>query len=250
MENLVDRIKYKSLINKKGVYIISCNQYQYIGSSKNIYVRLKEHHNSLKINKHYNVMLQRLYNKYGVGLFKYSVLEFCDNYIERETYYIKILNPIINVDRNPQDNTKSQSTKDKIGKANKGKLAGSKNPAAKKIYQYDFDGNYIKEFLCATDAGFELDSNSDAISMAAGQRIKSSAGYMWRFTKSEKITPYIKRLDKPTKHNTIQQINNKNEIVVWPSIIKLANHLKVSIQSIHQAIKKNTPCKGFKIHLN
>jgi predicted GIY-YIG superfamily endonuclease len=45
MENLSDRIKYKNLINKKGVYMISCNQYQYIGSSKNIYIRLKEHHN-------------------------------------------------------------------------------------------------------------------------------------------------------------------------------------------------------------
>lgn len=250
MKNILDRLKFKDLINKPGVYILQFKKYSYIGSSKNLYVRLKEYHNSLKKGNHYNLFLQRLYNKYGEIAFKYDILEYCDNYIEREGFYIRSLSPKINVEQDPTCKVKSQSTKDKIGKAMLGKLAGSKNPAARIVYQYNLAGDFIKEFSCATEAAKAVNGNDTAIGVAANGKIKSSAGYLWSRVKVDKITPLTSRNRKPYKYNQILVIDKSGNITSWQNINNLAKHLNISIQAVHQAIKKQRLCKGLKIKLN
>ena len=250
MKNILDRLKFKDLINKPGVYILQFKEYSYVGSSKNLYVRLKEHHNSLRKGAHYNLFLQRLYNKYGEKAFKYDILEYCDNYLERESFYIRSLSPKVNVEQDPISRVKSQITKDKIGKALLGKLAGSKNPAARIVYQYTLSGDFIGEFSCATEAAKAVNGNDTAIGVAANGKIKSSAGYLWSRTKTDKITSLTPRNRKPYKHHKVVQIDDDGAHIIWNSITELASHLEVSIQAIHLAIKKQRPCKGLKIKLN
>jgi group I intron endonuclease len=115
-----------------GVYRISntINHKVYIGSTKNLYHRIKHHINSLKNNKHYNIHLQRAFNKYN-GEFEIDVIEYVydqKKLIEREQFWI---NEYKSFDRNHGYNILPNAinsgsplpdeTKNKISAANKGK---------------------------------------------------------------------------------------------------------------------------------
>ena len=64
-------------ITNIGIYEIRCiiNDKIYIGSSKNIKKRVKQHLSNLRKNKHCNRYLQFAWNKYGEKMFKFSCLE-------------------------------------------------------------------------------------------------------------------------------------------------------------------------------
>lgn len=66
----------------------------YVGSSKNIKVRIDSHVNDLIRNKHTNRHLQFAWVKYGAESFRFEVLEYCerDRRVEREQYYINLYN--------------------------------------------------------------------------------------------------------------------------------------------------------------
>jgi len=84
---------YGRLNSKCGVYKILCNNGKfYIGSSKDVGKRLKNHFNKLKSNKHKNPFLQNAYNKYGVGSFYVGIIEECDilDLRELEQYWMDV----------------------------------------------------------------------------------------------------------------------------------------------------------------
>jgi hypothetical protein len=62
-----------------GVYEIWINKYFYQGSSKNIEKRIKQHKNELEKNKHINLKMQHIFNKYKT--FEYQILVECDKSI-------------------------------------------------------------------------------------------------------------------------------------------------------------------------
>jgi group I intron endonuclease len=80
-----------------GIYLIESklNNKQYIGSSINVYVRVRGHKRDLLKNRHANIKLQNHYNKYGIDDFTYTLVEECDIdvLIEREQYWYDKLNP-------------------------------------------------------------------------------------------------------------------------------------------------------------
>lgn len=65
-----------------GVYVIRCNANNkfYIGVSKDIESRWREHRSDLKNNKHHCIRLQRCYNKYGKNSFEYLTVYNSDSY--------------------------------------------------------------------------------------------------------------------------------------------------------------------------
>lgn len=75
-----------------GIYaiIVDNYRYMYIGQSKNIEKRISNHLFLLKKEKHYNVKMQNIYNKYGKSAFEFVIIEKCkhDKLNEREQYYI------------------------------------------------------------------------------------------------------------------------------------------------------------------
>lgn len=77
-----------------GVYKIANrkNGWSYIGSSKSIENRWKQHISELEEKKHHCYRLQYDWDKYGICEFDFSVLEICDesNLIQREQYYIDL----------------------------------------------------------------------------------------------------------------------------------------------------------------
>jgi group I intron endonuclease len=80
-------------IKNCGIYCIENinNKKKYIGQSKNISKRWKEHKRALKNNNHYSIYLQHSYNKYGFDAFLFSVLELCDEaeLADKELSYIQ-----------------------------------------------------------------------------------------------------------------------------------------------------------------
>lgn len=86
-----------------GVYKIRniINNKCYIGSSIVIEERWKRHKKDLRSNKHHSIVLQRAYNKYGIDSFEFSIVELTDNCkcIEREQYYLELLEPVYNIAR-------------------------------------------------------------------------------------------------------------------------------------------------------
>jgi group I intron endonuclease len=71
----------------------------YIGSSKNIDKRIKRHFNDLLNNKHNNIHLQRVYNKYGKDIFIVEIIEKCnqEDLLIKEQFYLNTLSPKYNI---------------------------------------------------------------------------------------------------------------------------------------------------------
>ena len=82
---------------KSGIYKITniINNDCYIGKSKNIEHRWKQHKYRYKKDEYKNYYIYRAFKKYGIENFKFEVLEYCDEdiLIEREQYYYDLYNP-------------------------------------------------------------------------------------------------------------------------------------------------------------
>lgn len=92
--------------NCSGIYRIDCNgECLYIGQSINLRERKGSHLRKLRNNKHYNIYLQRMYNKYS-DKFVFSKIEECkpEKLTEREMFWIAEMKPKCNM-QIPSDST-------------------------------------------------------------------------------------------------------------------------------------------------
>lgn len=76
---------------KIGIYELYCkdNDKSYIGLSSDIKNRWYHHKSMLRLGKHDNIHVQRVYDKYGPDAFEYSILEECEEQRleEKEKYW-------------------------------------------------------------------------------------------------------------------------------------------------------------------
>ena len=68
----------------------------------------------------------------------------------------------------------------KIGEANKGKHVGKFSPRAKKVYQYDLNGNFIKAWDSQSDAARFYGCCQTKISECAKGKYKQIKGFVWK----------------------------------------------------------------------
>lgn len=113
----------------------------YIGKTVNARKRFTRHKSLLKNNKHWNVHLQRSYNKHGPAAFEYVVLEQCEesNLAQNEQKWIDASRPnVYNEDLYVLDKTgrnnsfagrrHSFQSKMKMSEAKQGRYTGVDNP--------------------------------------------------------------------------------------------------------------------------
>ncbi len=110
-----------------GVYIITYNNKNYVGSSSNLKKRIREHFNCLKRSTHPNSRLQRAYNKYGIDVFSYKSVATCPSeyLIKLEQWFIDNTKNTVNL--NPfayssKGRVPKKSTRKKISTALMGKI--------------------------------------------------------------------------------------------------------------------------------
>ena len=128
----------KPTLFKTGVYEIlnTITKERYIGSASRVgksnslsgfYVRFDKHKLLLKNNKHYNIHLQRAYNKYGENNFNFNVLSICppEYCIKLEQWFLDNLKPEYNIRKIADSNKGIKFTaehKEKLSKSIKNSL--------------------------------------------------------------------------------------------------------------------------------
>ena len=123
--------------SKPGVYKITnlINGKFYIGSSSiNVHQRWNDHKSQLNAGLHPNIHLMRSCKKYGIEVFLFEVLEYCNDVLEREQHYIDTLKPHYNIQplaRSSAGIKRRQETCDKIGLSK----IGNKNRVGKSFTQ-------------------------------------------------------------------------------------------------------------------
>jgi hypothetical protein len=155
--------------NNCGIYCITINNKQYIGSSINIKRRLIQHKSDLINNKHCNQILQNLYNKYLT--FDFKILEILDvknlnELTKKEKEYINRYKPKCNI-QDPETNF-----------------------CVKPVFQFDKSGKLINSYNSCEEAALKLNISVSNIQHAAQENERStlSAGsFYWSYKKKIKI---------------------------------------------------------------
>lgn len=75
----------------------------------------------------------------------------------------------------------SDETKDKMSKARKGKYTGKNSPTAKKVAQYNINGELIKIWDSIIDASNTLNINRCCIGDCARGKQRTAGGYVWKY---------------------------------------------------------------------
>jgi len=221
-----------------GIYIIksTTNDKSYIGSTVDFKDRFYRHKRHLKLNKHKNSHLQNYYNKHGEGSLVFDILEYCDPtiLIEREQHYMDTLLPKFNIHKiadRPVNVKRTEATKQKI----------SKNKSIV-VYQYDLNGDFIREWKSATFAAKILKCSSSGIGKCCSGNFKSFFGFMWSYKKLDGLEPY----DYPHQVKICQYDKNFKLINTYNSIKEAAKALDTSASHISGFLTgKNKTVKGF-----
>jgi len=197
--------------NKSGIYIIEnkiSNKF-YIGKSKNIYNRIKDHITSLNTkNKNENIHMINAWHKYGRGSFYYYVLEYCelndDTLSKLEYYWIITLNAI-NKGYNMRldTTTKCILTEETKLKMSNSKLEYYRNPENRKKCSHSFWKN-----------------NPEAtLSMAESVSKKVTKFSIEQYTKDNTLI---------NTWNSVKDVINKNPDYKWQNIYSVCNGYKPS----------------------
>ena len=130
----------------------------------------------------------------------------------------------------------SEETRKKIGEAHKGLHLGGKSPQARKILQYDLDGNFIKEWDSLMDIERELNVSYTGIWKVCNNKRKQIRGYVWRY-KDEKET---NRVYNENKSKTSINFNGKTQsLTQWSKELGIPdNVLWARLNKLNWTIEK------------
>jgi len=242
------KFKRGDLSKKSGVYIITntINNKIYIGETTNLESRFIEHLRRLLSKRHVNEHLQNAVNLYGIDVFNFDVLEFCNSIDtkKREHYWVTHLHAL-DKDKGynikPTDpnkvNLRSEETSRKIYKTKKKK-------ADERGYWHSKES--IERRKVTRRGYFHSKETRDKIGkMSLGRKI----------LKSEEWKNYMSKLAKDNnwggenKRKIIQLTKSGNFIKEWSSITEAAKELNVSSGSLGNALSKTNrqkTCKGYK----
>jgi hypothetical protein len=196
-----DKLIHKRYNKKHGIYAIYCNNHIYIGSSINLYYRLKEHISYLKRNKHCNQFMQNVYNKHGYNNFKFKILKYLDysqiiNIRKFEKRYIDKIKPDLNSQLDPVDYVTSTKTKLKIKNTLILKYANKELPIRGEIktYMYDINGKYIAKYNSRSECARINNLNVGKIGPCISGKLKTTGGFQFS-------NIYVPKMSKITSKN-------------------------------------------------
>jgi len=160
-----------------GVYKITnlLTNKSYIGVSIHIEQRWKEH-----LNGRGSKQLYKDFFNYGVNNFSFEILEECkeEELYDKEPYWIKYYNSYLDgYNQNPGGD---------------GNNLQAISVTKKKIYCYDLDGNFIKEYDSLSDAERDTKIDNSNISRAAKTNGRTKE-FIWSYEYQDKKEPYKRK---------------------------------------------------------
>lgn len=261
-----------------GIYKIEnlINHKIYIGQSKQIEYRWKQHIDRSKDLK-YKTHLYLAIRKYGLENFKFEIIEECniDKLNEKEKYWIAYYdstNPLkgynntnggegggsykydINLIKQKWENgenlifiseelkcnpkTVSKILK-RIGIYSEEEILKRKYlHISKKVYQYDLQGVFLKEFNSLYQASISTGVQSHCINKCCNKTYKNAGNFIWRFYKKDKLN-LEEELAK------IKCYNLKGDFLkYYKSFIEASEDTGVSRANISAACRKQTDRAG------
>lgn len=230
-------------LSYSGIYCIIniYNGKRYIGSSKNIRKRLWGHRAELRHNKHDNQYLQNAWNKYGEDKFDFYVIEQCPENIllEREQFYIDTIKPEYNLNPITTRPPMTEQSRRKLSETRKHKMSTGEIPLThnKHIFQYDFDGNFIAEYVSIRRAAFANNIHPSQIHHCLNGTYKQGGGYQWSYIKVPKLPRYIKNTMKPSRKGVI--VYNTEKMYKFNSAKECAEFFGKRVEVIRESILNN-----------
>lgn len=209
------------------------NGKKYIGSTTNFSRRKVKHLYLLNKGEHHSLSLQHSWNKNISNDYVFHVIEKLseneDMYI-KEQYYLDLY-----------------KTYDKKYGYNMSKLVKGVYTTYKTVYQFDFNGNLIKEFPDCTTAADSLNIDNSGLSKCARGKYRFYGGFIWSYDKNisqERINlaknpikrsiESRKKMSESAKNRTdklkpiLQYDLNNNFIKEWGSTTELVKEKKYS----------------------
>lgn len=216
-----------------GIYKITnlVNRKSYIGQSIDIEKRWEDHKRVAfrKSDKSYDYPLYRAIRKYGLESFKFEVIEECeeDKLDEVEIFYIEKFQSHIH--QNGYNLT----------------LGGDGGRLGIHLFQYDFDGKFIREYGSYGDAERKTGIDTASIERAVKGKKQSAGNFIWTIDKDEDITEKIKKLSKAnysngTKEDWVIDVYDLygNFIKTFSNAQKAGNELGIPAGNITRCIKR------------
>jgi len=230
-----------------GIYMIEnlIDKKKYIGQSKNIKSRMYSHRHFLKTNTHANKFLQESWNYHGVNNFKFEIIEVCEDC--DLDYYEKLY-----VEKYKTANENfgyNQTSGGCLGAIKTTSYIENMRKSQKSIpiLQIDRNGNIIKEWTGAREAGKSLNYSQSNIWSCLHRNMYSYKGYIWIF-KSEydnsfNLYDYIKSM---LSIPIVQYTLDNEYIRTWSSTSEAGNALNIDKSSITNCSKgKSKTSKGY-----
>lgn len=216
--------------NKSGVYRWTNlnNNKSYVGSGVNLSKRIYEYYSD----KYLETQLKRgksaIYSailKYGRSSFKFEILEYCESeaLLERETYYIILLNPEYNILQEAGSRLGSKHSKEAVEKIRQVALNRTEEQLAK-----------FREYLAKAHA-----ANIGRI-FAHSEESKAKISY----AASNKTEEHIAKTKAALGTAVVVSNLETNETTEYPSIREAARALKASDVTIGKYMKKSKIFKG------
>lgn len=228
--------EYKTFNKVSGVYKIInlINGKFYIGSTKNLYKRSREHYSKLISGNHPNIKLLNSIKKYGINNFKFEALSIncaAEDLLRIEGEFIQKLKPEYNIDEIDLNGirTCSDYTKKLIGEKSKQKFIDK--PELKDVFKKSI-GNIAGWNKGMT--GIYSDKTLEKMSIAGKNNIKNRPTEICqKFYEAAKIS------NEKRKKKIIQLDLNMNVIKEWGSMNEAARFYKAkNAGNIHTACKK------------
>lgn len=220
-----DRISIKKV---SGIYLLITEDKArvYVGSSKNIFERVRKHRTCLRGKNHHSKHLTHIYNK-NIVIY-YAILEETINLVEREHYFINYLDATNSINKTV-DTLRNFYNKELINSNIK------RN--AKRVYVYDMTGNYINTFIstaeCARVLFGDVYYNSIISRLCLGKiGSKSLKGYRFSYVYQTLLCEY--KIDVNTTNANkacSKQIMCLNNGKTYDSISAACRDLKIPASS-------------------
>ena len=217
------------------------NEVRYIGKTTNPNNRLSGHITECKKEQstHYRAKwVKSLLKENLKPLIKFLKICPLTDFVKYETEYIQLYksNKLTNSDETGQGNVgRRQEILDK-----------QSEKMGRIVYQYDLDGNFIKEYKSVRDAAKFLSLSHSNISRSCNGISKHTGGFIFRYDKV-----FVDKINNPNavRKLVVELDELGNEIGKWNSLMDCSRDTKIdnsNISRVCNGVRKSTGGRYFK----